>query len=890
MRPQSAGRLVYSFDFEERESNPGEVPANWVRAQDEPSGLRRHGFPSWNLASLVYRQDGGQPYAGDGVVVLPTRGGSTSLLLSTGVVPVFANADYRVSVRVRTAGLVHAGAAVTVRLLDDAGREVPGSEVRAGPNRFEKEWGTLSVDVLGRGGSAAWLQIELQLLQPEQATGDAATPPHHVWNQDHAGQALFDDVLVLQLPRVEVASTVPGGVVVSPETPRVAVQVRDLTGEKLSLICEAMDAAGVVVDRYDHAGGSGLINTAWQPRLPAYGWYRVNVRVATATRTVDQAHTDLVWLGPRTGAAATPAAPTKFGVVLDDLPDEALPIAPALAARVGAGTVTLPFWTSSLEPKHVAARAALLAEVVGALLADWREVTLSLPETPAGLARSERLEPLDPLAALCTDPRAWRPYAGAMFEKLGARAQRWQIGRAGSDATYWRPDRANDLRAAAAAIAALAPGPRLSLGGRVDRAWPAADHELVLLVPSDLEPDGVRLAGEQVAEDHGANARLVFEPIPSGHPSLTVPHLARQVIEAWAGLGPKAATTPVLLAGGWDWVGTRRPQLVPRPEVAAWRTLAQQLAYRRVEGEFPIAPGVRCLMLAPIAGADESHGPALVAWSEFAAPGKAMVAEFLGEGTITVTDLYGNTTPAPEMPPASDHALPGVRIPLALTPVFIEGIDLAWCRFVALLRLEPATLDTTGQMQERHVVLSNSWASSMAGTITVVEPGGGERGERDRTWRISPRTARFQAAAGEVVRLPLSIGFSPVEEGGPREFVFEVEVQSDRNYGPVRVRRSVMIGAPGLRLDVTARAIGNDVFAEAILRNTGTAPISLRMTAFAPGRPRAKASIHDLAAARQTTKRFRFPDAASELTGQRIVVSVEDPDTGARLVGSAVVR
>lgn len=889
-RPQAAGRLVRVFNFEERDTNPGEVPELWFRAQDDPQGERRAGFPAWNMGTVVYRQDGATPFAGDGVVCLPTRGGSTSLMLGSGAVPVFSNADYRVSVKVRTSGLSHAGAAIVATLLDDSGKEVPGSEVRAGPVRAEKDWGTLAVEVIGRGGAAAWLQIELLLLQPEQAALGEPGAPHQVWAQDHSGQAFFDDLLVLQLPRVEIVPSSPGGVVVSPEVPRVTVQVRDLTGEKLTVVSEALDAQGRVVDSGEHAGGSGLITMSWQPKLPRLGWYRVRVRVKAGERMVDEAHTDLVWVGGAT-ASTSGEAHSPFGLALDDIPDEALALTPVLARRTGAGSVTIPLWTSAMQPAHAAARAGVLSDIVAGLLGEWREVTLSFPESPAALAHTERLDPQDPLGALLIDVRTWGVYAAPAMEKLGPRVQRWQVGRAGSDAAFWRSGLTADITAASKAIATLAPGPRVSVGGRIDRAWPKGVPEVALLVPSDLEPEGVRLACESLAgqAQNETEARLVFEPMPTGSPTNTVPHLARQVIEAWVGMGEKAGAAPVLLANGWDWVGERRPQLMPRPEVAAWRTLSTQLGRRRVVGEFPIGPGVRCYLLAPVTGAGEEQGAAMVAWNESAPGEAAVVTDFLGDGPLTVTDIWGNTSAAPEGAKTTTGRPPGVRVALTSSPVFIEGIDLPWCRFVAGLRIDPPSLETTGQQQERRVVMTNSWKSAMSGTITVLEPGGTANGERDRTWRISPRTGRFQSAAGEDATLNLSIGFSAVEESGPREFVFEVEVQADRTYGPVTVRRLVQIGTPGLRMDITARVVDGDVLADAVIRNTGSSPVSLRMTAFAPGSPRSKATIQDLAAGHQTTKRFRFPDAA-RLRGQRVVVSIEDPETGARLVGSAEVR
>src|SRR2546423_15150184 len=76
-RPDTAGRVVKIFSFEEGKTNPGDVPQNWFRSYDQP-GSPRPGFPAWNKASLSYTTEGGVAFAGAGSVVLPTQGGSTS--------------------------------------------------------------------------------------------------------------------------------------------------------------------------------------------------------------------------------------------------------------------------------------------------------------------------------------------------------------------------------------------------------------------------------------------------------------------------------------------------------------------------------------------------------------------------------------------------------------------------------------------------------------------------------------------------------------------------------------------------------------------------------------------------------------------------------------------
>ena len=95
-RPGASSRIVRVFDFEEQSRNPGEVPEHWFRAQDS-AARPRPGFPAWNRADLRYTNESGIAAAGIGAIRLPTGGGSTSLVLGQGVIPVFQNADYLLS-------------------------------------------------------------------------------------------------------------------------------------------------------------------------------------------------------------------------------------------------------------------------------------------------------------------------------------------------------------------------------------------------------------------------------------------------------------------------------------------------------------------------------------------------------------------------------------------------------------------------------------------------------------------------------------------------------------------------------------------------------------------------------------------------------------------------
>ncbi len=79
---------------------------------------------------------------------------------------------------------------------------------------------------------AAFLQIDTELVQPK-LIGDSELGDHQIWPEDYSGDAWVDDILVEQLPRLTLRTQSATNIVMAPESPRLNLLVRDLTGLKL---------------------------------------------------------------------------------------------------------------------------------------------------------------------------------------------------------------------------------------------------------------------------------------------------------------------------------------------------------------------------------------------------------------------------------------------------------------------------------------------------------------------------------------------------------------------------------------------------------------------------------------------------------------------------------
>lgn len=918
-RPDAAARMVRVFDFEERDTNPGEVPRYWFRSQDSKESPRPD-FPAWNRAELVYDLDataqGTRVKRGTGSVMLPTQGGSTSLMLGRGVLPVFAEADYVVHASVRTTGLSNARAGVIARLLDASGKAIAGSQNTSRFVQSETGWTNLSVDICSDSPGAAYIQIELVLLQPaaQSAYGGNTTRSFSIVKEDRDGAAYFDDVAVLQLPRVELTTESPANITPLPASPRLRSLVRDMAGELLTQTIEVLDAAGTVVDKttVPLTGGGG--QHTWQPKLPRLGWYRARLSLTNADNiNVGGSVVDLLWVP--TGAAATDTsgprrlAPmsterSRLGLTLPTLALPELAALPGAVRATGVGNATFPAWARDLTPETARAHADRLQTLVGALIADGCSPTVTLGPVPAGITSDGRYDAGDAWPVLAGDRQQWLRFAEDIFDRLGTRVPAWQVGRVDDDRAFWRTW-SSELAHLQNDLDGYVPGSAIAIPASIHHAWDVqevarsrSNIQIVARVPAVTSAASLREAIPAwlpltTTSRENASVRLSLEPsdVAAYGPTATAEQLARQMIEAWRimGSGTEGNRTgaSLTLSRPWTLPQGRRPQIRPSPALGAWIGTSQRLNGRRIVGEFPIAEGVRCYILAPLdATADENPG-ALVLWNESAPPPLAHFEGAVGRGPVKIVDIYGNTRPLPLVRASSGAQV--ARVDLTGAPVFIEGVDVPLVRFLSSVRIEPPFLDATGEVLERSIVLSNPWPAGITGTVSIVEPGGYTKGPKDRSWRIVPRSSPFNIPPGKSATIPFTVAFSPTEEAGNKPFLLALDVTADAPYGLIETTRQVEVGLKEYALELRASAAGSDAIVEAIVTNNSDRTMTLELTALAPGQPRSRAVITNLAPGRQVIRRFSYMGLRDELTRQRVIVSLTDTESRLRLNRSAEV-
>ncbi len=610
-RPVTAGRVAALFDFEEQAFNAEPVPRNWFRAQNDPPRRERPGYPNWNRAAFDHRMG----RSGSSSVYLPVNGGSTGLRLAGSVIPIFPNADYVVTCAVRTDELRHARAVVRARFLDATSQPIDGAEFVSEPALSPGQWTTVHVALPSHAGAGearllspdvarpvpAFVQVDLEVLQPEQLSGSAALRAHEVWPQDLSGGAWFDDVAVFQMPRLELSARGGRAIVVAPEPVVFSAEVRDLTGQKMTARLRVVDMDGRVVASEDRVLGVGGGEFDWTPTLPSLGWYRASIEVLADSAVVGHASASAVWIESwgqnETGAGVR--RDRTFGVEAGELSAEAQVLLPSLLRSAGIGSVSVPvdlerMLATSRTPEGdtgvrpnertaTVARLGTTGAMLDRLLRDGMDITAVLPRIPSSLARELRLDPSQPQELLDADSKAWLPLVQPLLDTYGQRINRWQLGAsageldaasAGMDRTQRRlgvfrgvlnksvpgPVLVQAWRAELPVIGAEIAGPRASVGRvkRGDRPPPPVPNVRVLdslsvHVPASFASAPIgELAQRIMSEPAVAGSELGSRPaertivlelpaIEQFGERAAVVELARRTVRWWQALEPALA-------------------------------------------------------------------------------------------------------------------------------------------------------------------------------------------------------------------------------------------------------------------------------------------------------------------------------------------------------------
>ena len=898
-RPTPATRVVRHFDFETKAINGILVrfPVDWFNgnpAIDEPA---REGFPHWNVPGF----DDEHAATGERSVRLPTKGGSTSLLLSRGSLPAMPGGDYLITAKVRTDQLKWARAQIRARfvravppdLVEQIGERyttVLGTEVRSELVHSPDKWTQVYMRLPGHL-QAEYLQLELVLLQPSHQPGVRGMS-HEVILEDLNGSASFDDIVVYQVPRLDLRTKSPGNIVEAPEVPELSVSVQDFTGEALDATLVVWDMDGNEVDRTRLDPSSFTSRARWVPNLDLFGWYRATLEVRNDAGLVGSDFTDFLWCDkvPHESGAEI----HRFGLDATDLTLDELDILPDVMRRLRSGAAFVSVWSDHYDLTEGAALTRF-EQAMDTLLDHRVLTTFALVTAPGKLAREASVDTIDPLLLLKNDETLWLPSLMPLLTKFGERVTRWQIGGGDSTAAFRLGDTLSEAERVQEILRRLVPRPtvvlpwdlsqptdrvfgegadirastRVALTITVPRQIPAASLPLYIKQwPEALRAGG--LAGG-VTQGMSGGATVLLEPVPSdlfGRRASAI-ELAKRCALAWS-----AGVQRLAIPAPWEYDGASSSDadthaLRPTTEAAVWRTMAAHLAGRTPAGEIPMPAGVQLL----IAEGRGERSSIMIGWNDYADPTEAVVRQFLGPNAVRVLDPFGNSRMVE--PTNGVHV-----IPLTEMPLIIEGVDVELARFRSGLSIEPEFVPSRAERHDLEIVMTNPWDVGISGRIRLVSP---------ESFDFQPKVLSFALRRGETARLPISVALGVGEESGMREIMTSVELNASRAYPPIDIPIPIELGLDTVTLTASYRfAMGYDgemsrVIITATITNTSDKPVSLEAFTVVPGFQGQEAPVSSLQPGDSTVKFFTFDNAVEKLRGKRVRVGLREQKGNGRL-------
>ncbi len=827
-QPAPLSRVLRTIDYEERElGNVEDLPMHWNKVQGP-------GMPHYVNGKLTSDQHHGGKFS----FRMDLNGGSVLYRYDPRLMSVRHGAHYRVETFVRTTVMRHARARLAACLTDIDGRPLAGtwsySPLFAATDD-QAEWQPVAVELTADHPQAAYLLVEIGVLQPEKyrptSLGERAIFP-----QDINGTAWFDDLVVWQVPQVFLSTDQPGNLFPRSASPQIRVLVNDRFTDDLAAQLRVCDAEGRCV--YQHSGSLENARTLGDgekefvltiPALPA-GWYRAQLAMTSQKVPLGTQTLDFVVLADE--GTITPPDP-RFGLIATKLPFAGWSELPQLLPYLAAARVKLGVWSDQGD----------VQQVDSAGFDDLLEKLTAIGITPTACL----LQPPPSLLAggtggwkqlMLMPSQLWRDRLAYMVARHANHLDRWQLGEDGSDAFVTDPAMREIYRTIYKEFTDLVQHPDLAM------PWPAwYDLEgqlpatVALSVPATVLPSQLPLYISDLGNrsDHHLSLSLqTLDETAYGRP-MRMRDLAQRVIYALSA-GAQRIDLPLPFAvsqvnGRW----TRQPS----EDFLMMRTLLTTLSGAAYVGRVPIAEGVEAFLF-------ERNGEGILAlWDRDSGQAKRTLTLNLGKNPRRV-DLWGNCTPL--LADAQQRQQGQVSFELGPMPFFLLDIDGRMAQLRSSVALDRPLVESSFQAHSRKIRFVNPYRQALAGTLRLRAPSG---------WLLSPPTFSFTLNPGETFQRDITLEFPYNSFAGSKTIDAEFSLQLEQ---PVQftVPIQLRLGLSDVGMQTLALRDGDDVLVQQVISNYGDKPISYSAFAVFPGQARQERLVTDLEPGRSIIKRYRF--------------------------------
>jgi hypothetical protein len=882
---------LYHCDFErDQDQDFDDWPDGWTRAHGE-------GYPRY-VRALIEAEPGAPRHA----LRIDLNGGAAKAMSPP--VAIDPRHDYRLEAQMKTVGLTHNRAFVSLVFLDDQKRPV---------ERFDSESLAATHD---------WTRVRIGPVRCRNLTARSALLVVQVEpgeREDLHGAALFDSLRLCRVPRVTVELVQPRPAYVVGEPidihcrvsgykglpPVMRLVLRDaedrlIAEHELTLQRAAAATAKGAKPEEDSAKAFQLAESKWRLPINSAGYYRLRA-TAIETPTVEAPADDDLSnnqsqppsAGAREQAASratsseAPASqprPDEDGLfdveevvvaVIEprprlltgefgwSLPDGEREMPPAILAQwvtlAGIHWLKYPLWFDEGDEGRVAGVNWLVDRLnthgVGliGLLADPPPLT----RQALGIRRGGKAADL-----FAQDPRIWYPSLEPVMARMSLKVRWWQLGT--DDDTSFA-----GLGDPVATVARVKEQlDRIGQDVRTGLAWNWLDE-----VPRTKSPPwsfltrsaSPALSAEELADYLAANSALAGEQWISLTPLDPVAYdtrsraadLVRRLVAAKA----QGATKIFLNAPLDPILGLLRADGSPGELFLPWRTTALMLAGARYQGQMLLPGGSRCRVFL--------RGEETILVVASAAPTDETV--YLGD-QVRQVDVWGRTS---EVPQSAD----GQRFEAGPMPVFLTGANSAvigWRLGLAIDRRELPSI--SGTPHQVRVTCTNHFSQPVSGKMRIVVPKG---------WRVEPEAFDLKLQPDESLRPAFSLTFPTTASCGEQLLRFDFDLQAERRY-QFQVQRPIELGSHDVFLEIGSHLnAAGELEVEQRLVNRTAGDVNFRCHLNIPGRRRMRSQVWKLPPG-EDLQVYRVP-AGDDLVGQTLRIRAEESGGSRRILNYSFV-
>jgi hypothetical protein len=868
--PIDTTRILHLFDFEERvHGNDEDQPMNWQKVTGDE-------FPDYVKGRLTSDQHRSGSYS----FRMDLDGGNCKYRYKPGLLKVRPGTHYRLEGYCKTTVMRYARARLTAYFIDQdlhpLTATVAHSELYSG-NGSEDEWHLMAVELTADQDHAAFLVIEMELLQPSQyATSTLGR--HALFLQDIHGTAWFDDVSVTQVPQVILKTDRPGNIFRQGDPLKLNVAVNDRETNDLTVQLLVNDAEDRRV--YQHTGaidmslakvlGPGMRELSLDLPSVSPGWYRASLVMMSHGTYVGQETVAWILL-PDDGTLAAPDP--RFGVVANNLPFDDWDDLPKLLPLLAVGRVKLPVWNSHGDIQQLDADKFDL--LLQAMQLEDIAPTGCLVCLPPKLAETSGGS--NWVQLLSMSPDSWGNPLSFMISRHANRIDRWQLGADDSDQFAVSAQMRIVYAKVYSQFTNLIDKPELAMPCPLEYELPnPAPPSLLLSVPTSILPAEIPL---YLQDFHGRDILGTCLSLSTldhdRYNRLTAfRDLAQRVVYALASDVPRIDLALPITSRqqGDEWVS--EPQELAMVE----RTLLSALSGAQFRGKLPLANDIDAFLF------ERNHHGIVVMWNRNDSAEPQTLSVNLGEHLVQM-DLWGNSTSLlqPSLPQDEDeeynhHRAPPsvVQLKVGKMPIIISGVDTDMGRLRVSLAFDQPLIESSFQTHTRHIKFTNPYNQPIGGTLKLHAPPG---------WNFNPPSFTFTLNPGENFDREVAIEFPYNSVAGPQPVTADFKVQADRQL-VFSEPLTLTLGLSDVGTQCMAYRDRGDVMVQQMITNYGEHAISYSTFAAYPGRPRIERLVNSLAPGQTVIKKYRFVNVPGGKSSH-IKVGMKEVD-GTRILNDEV--